>query len=114
MSHILQRFRQAVITAAISGELTDDWRASTDLSNRQPVSLSEILSEIKTGPFGSALHKSDYVRGEVPVVNPMHINDGKITHSFEMAVSPKKAQELSEFRLKARDVKSKQPLCDNH
>lgn len=104
VSHILQRFRQAVITAAISGELTDDWRASTDLSNRQPVSLSEILSEIKTGPFGSALHKSDYVRGEVPVVNPMHINDGKITHSFEMAVSPKKAQELSEFRLKARDV----------
>lgn len=104
VSHILERFRQAVITAAISGELTEDWRASTDLSNRQPVSLSEILSEIKTGPFGSALHKSDYVRGEVPVVNPMHINDGKITHSFEMAVSPEKAQELSDFMLKARDV----------
>lgn len=104
ISHILERFRQAVLTAAISGELTDDWRASTDLSNRQPVSLSEILSEIKTGPFGSALHKSDYVRGEVPVVNPMHINDGKITHSFEMAVSPEKAQDLSDFMLKARDV----------
>jgi type I restriction enzyme S subunit len=104
VAHILERFRQAVITAAISGELTEDWRASTDLSNRQPVSLSEILSEIKTGPFGSALHKSDYVRGEVPVVNPMHINDGKITHSFEMAVSPEKAQDLSDFMLKARDV----------
>jgi type I restriction enzyme S subunit len=101
---ILKRFRQSVLAAATSGQLTEDWRASTGLSSIQTVLLSEVLSEIKTGPFGTALHKSDYVGGEIPVVNPMHINDGKITHSFEMAVSPKKAEELSDFMLRAGDV----------
>ena len=101
---ILKRFRQSVFAAATSGELTEDWRASKDISSIQPVLLSEVLSEIKTGPFGSALHKSDYVAGKIPVVNPMHINDRKITHSDDMTVSPKKAEELSNFRLRYEDV----------
>jgi len=101
---VLKRFRQSVLVAATSGQLTENWRASSDLSSIQPVLLSEVLSEIKTGPFGSALHKSDYVAGEIPVVNPMHINDRKITHSDDMTVSPKKAEQLSDFMLRAEDV----------
>jgi hypothetical protein len=30
----------------------------------------------RTGPFGSALHKSDYITDGVPLVNPMHIVNG--------------------------------------
>ena len=101
---ILKRFRQSVLAAATSGQLTENWRASSDLSSIQPGLLSEVLSEIKTGPFGSALHKSDYVAGEIPVVNPMHINDRKITPSDDMTVSPKKAEQLSDFMLRAEDV----------
>ena len=31
-----------------------------------------------TGPFGSALHKSDYVDNGIPVINPANIRDGLI------------------------------------
>jgi type I restriction enzyme S subunit len=58
----------------------------------------------KTGPFGSALHKSDYVYGGVPVINPMHIVDGKIEPSRSMAISEQAARKLSDFRLFAGDI----------
>ena len=31
-----------------------------------------------TGPFGSALHKTDYIAGGIPVINPANINTGSI------------------------------------
>ena len=36
---------------------------------------------IQTGPFGSQLHKDDYQETGVPVVNPTHLNAGRIDHS---------------------------------
>jgi type I restriction enzyme S subunit len=58
----------------------------------------------KTGPFGSALHSSDYVYGGIPIVNPMQIVDGKIVPTPSMAVSESAARKLSEFRLSDGDV----------
>ena len=63
-----------------------------------------IHATFRTGPFGSALHKSDYVDGGVPVVNPMQIVDGKIVPTFTMAISESAAANLSEFRLSAGDI----------
>ena len=68
------------------------------------VPLAELLAQVRTGPFGSALHKHDYVVGGVPLINPMHINGGRLTPSAAMAVSRQKTQELSEFILRAGDV----------
>jgi type I restriction enzyme S subunit len=59
---------------------------------------------LKTGPFGSTLHKSDYVDGGVPVVNPMQIIDGKIQPTSSMAVTEEAAQKLSDFRLSAGNI----------
>ena len=53
----------------------------------------------RTGPFGSALHKSDYVNDGVPVINPMQIVDGKIIPTRTMAITQKATQELAEFQL---------------
>lgn len=58
----------------------------------------------RTGPFGSALHKSDYVYGGVPIVNPMQIVDGKLIPTPRMTVSESAAQRLSEFRLRVGEV----------
>lgn len=58
----------------------------------------------KTGPFGSALHQSDYVDGGVPVINPMQIVDGKIQPTPSMAITEQAARKLSEFRLSAGNV----------
>ncbi len=102
---LCDRYKQAVLAAAISGQLTGEWYVGANHSStKQLISLSNVLSELKTGPFGSVLHKSDYVKGGIPIVNPMHINVGKIIPSNEMTVSPKKAEELSDFILKNGDV----------
>jgi len=37
------------------------------------VSLSMLAENIQIGPFGSLLHKFDYVVGGIPLVNPSHI-----------------------------------------
>jgi type I restriction enzyme S subunit len=102
---ILKRIRQAVLDAATSGTLREDLvSACTSSGGSDSVQLAEVLSEVVTGPFGSSLHKADSVIGGIPVVNPMHINGGVITPSSEMTVSPQKAQQLSDFALRAGDV----------
>lgn len=63
-----------------------------------------IVATFRTGPFGSSLHKSDYVYGGVPVINPMQIIDGKILNTPWMAISEAAAQKLSEFRLREHDI----------
>lgn len=59
---------------------------------------------IKTGPFGSALHKSDYVANGVPVINPMHIRRGVIQPGDSARVGEAKLRELAEFQLIRGDV----------
>ena len=58
----------------------------------------------RTGPFGSALHKSDYVNDGVPVVNPMHIVQGTIQPSSGMKITESTAERLSEFRLQPGEI----------
>ncbi len=58
----------------------------------------------RTGPFGSALHKSDYANDGVPVVNPMHIVDGKIEPTRTMTITEHAAKNLSEFRMKPGEI----------
>lgn len=76
------------------GVIPQDWE----------VSKLGKYATFKTGPFGSALHQSDYVDGGVPVINPMQIIDGKIKPTTSMAISEQAARKLSDFRLSAGDV----------
>jgi type I restriction enzyme S subunit len=58
----------------------------------------------RTGPFGSALHKSDYTTDGVPVVNPMHIVDGRIAPTRTMTVTERAANNLSDFRMRPGEI----------
>ena len=58
------------------GVIPEDWE----------VSKLGTHATFRTGPFGSALHQSDYVDGGVPVINPMQIIDGKIQPTPSMAI----------------------------
>lgn len=62
------------------------------------------VATFRTGPFGSALHKSDYTNDGVPVVNPMHIINGQIVPSQWMTITEFAATKLSEFRLKPYEI----------
>lgn len=63
-----------------------------------------ICLEASTGPFGSLIHKSDYVRGGVPLVNPSHMINGRIVADPDVSVTPLMAATLSAYRLTAADM----------
>jgi len=101
---ILKRFRQSVLAAAVSGKLTEEWRECSKLSNWEYMPLNDLNVKIQIGPFGSLLHKSDYVVGGVSLVNPMHIKNGRIFPSDAMTITIDKASELERYMLKRGDV----------
>jgi type I restriction enzyme S subunit len=76
------------------GVIPEDWE----------VSKLGKHATFKTGPFGSALHKSDYIDGGVPVINPMQIVAGKIQPTPSMAITEDAARKLSDFRLSAGNI----------
>lgn len=67
------------------------------------VALSD-LADIKIGPFGSILHKEDYIEGGHPLLNPSHIVDGKVSPDDKLTISDEKYEELSAYQLKTGDV----------
>ncbi|MCM1121775.1 MAG: restriction endonuclease subunit S [Eubacterium sp.] len=69
----------------------------------EKVPLSE-LADIKIGPFGSLLHKEDYIEGGHPLLNPSHIAEGKVTPDTKLTISDEKFNELSAYHLKVGDV----------
>lgn len=71
--------------------------------NWEKKSLSE-LAEIKIGPFGSLLHKEDYIENAHALVNPSHISEGKIVVDLNLTVSDEKYNELSAYHLFVDDV----------
>ena len=69
----------------------------------EKVCLSE-LADIKIGPFGSLLHKEDYIEGGHPLLNPSHIIDGKVAPDNKLSISDEKYNELSAYQLHVGDV----------
>ena len=62
------------------------------------------IALVRIGPFGSLLHKNDYISGGIPLVNPVHMIEGKIVVNNDYTISDEKAKELSNYLLKAFDI----------
>lgn len=62
------------------------------------------LSLIETGPFGSQLHSEDYIENGWPVINPAHIQDGKLSPDSNVSVSAETAIRLARHALQAGDI----------
>ena len=71
--------------------------------NYDKVRLSQI-ADIKIGPFGSLLHKEDYIENGHPLVNPSHIVDSKISVDNKLTISNEKYEELGAYKLQIGDV----------
>jgi len=69
-----------------------------------PMSTLGELAEIKIGPFGSLLHKGDYVVGGHPLVNPSHISGNNIITNPSLTISDSKYAELVAYHLKPGDI----------
>ncbi|MBC2731497.1 restriction endonuclease subunit S [Thiobacillus sp.] len=97
---LLKRFRKSILATSALVESSE----ISSFESNSAKQLREVLLAVRTGPFGSALHKSDYVVNGIPVINPMHIRGGRLVADQKMTVSGSTADRLSEFRLKVGDV----------
>ena len=66
--------------------------------------LADASDEIQIGPFGSLLHQEDYVPDGIPLINPMHLKDGKIIPGLDQGITQQKFDELPIYQLKAGDL----------
>ncbi len=85
-------YRQAVLKEAF------------EFDEAEIIEIHSIVDDIRIGPFGTMLHKSDYISNGVPVINPQHIKKMSITESSTITVSQEKAAELSAYKLKCNDI----------
>ncbi|WP_297910768.1 restriction endonuclease subunit S [uncultured Actinomyces sp.] len=75
-----------------------------DESSSWPKLAIKDFCTLKIGPFGSSLHKQDYITGGHPLVNPSHIADGKIVPANDLTISEEKYQEMEAYHLEPGDV----------
>lgn len=84
-------YRQSVLKEAFDSESND-------------MILGDMVEKVQIGPFGSQLHKSDYVDGGVPVINPTHIRDGFIVPKDSFSIKEEKKMSLPNYILQEGDV----------
>ena len=89
----LKVYREAVLKEAFNA--TDTFAT---------VQLQFIVEDIHIGPFGTMLHKRDYIENAIPVINPKHIKKQEIVPDSKVTISEDKAEELSSYQLKKNDV----------
>jgi len=64
----------------------------------------EVGGTIRTGPFGSQLHETDYLEQGTPVVMPKNIVDGKISIGDIARIGEDDTRRLSQHKLRAGDI----------
>jgi len=59
---------------------------------------------VQTGPFGSQLHKKDYVEIGTPIITVEHLGENRIVHLNTPFVSDEDKQRLSKYLLREGDI----------
>ncbi|MXN90937.1 restriction endonuclease subunit S [Flavobacterium sp. Sd200] len=76
------------------GIIPEDW---------QIIKLGEFYN-VKTGPFGSTLHESDYVVDGIPIITVEHLGERGIIHKNMPMVSEKDYRRLISYSLTNGDI----------
>ncbi|MCT7984511.1 restriction endonuclease subunit S [Laspinema sp. A4] len=66
--------------------------------------LTEIGGKVFTGPFGSLLHKADYIANGIPLINPANIENDEIVPNFNKTVSPDVIERLQSYVLSKNNI----------
>lgn len=72
--------------------------------NAARTTIGQATGGVFTGPFGSLLHKQDYVENGIPLVNPAHISQNGIEPDQRKTVSNETAQRLANYIMRAGDI----------
>ena len=92
----------AALSQSLFLEMFGDVFANTKLF--EMYSLGDLVDKVQIGPFGSQLHKKDYIEGGVPLVNPVHIVDSKIVVDSSFTLSKEKFESLPNYHLQLNDI----------
>ena len=76
------------------GVIPEDWRVE---------SISSV-ADVKTGPFGSALHERDYVDDGTPIITVEHLSEHGIIHHSLPLVSDADRSRLKSYGLRTGDI----------
>jgi len=90
--HQLKVYRQSLLKWAFVNESFKDYI------------LKEATDKIQIGPFGTQLHKEDYIENGIPLINPMHIQEGNIQADYSYSITKEKRDSLPNYILKEGDV----------
>jgi len=113
IANLLTKAENLISQRKESIRLLDEFLKSTFLEmfgdavkNEKKWNKSELknYAKVRIGPFGSLLHREDYVQYGVPLVNPSHIGEGKIFIDPELTISTTKMKELSAYVMNEGDV----------
>jgi len=88
----LKVYRQAVLKWAFVNDTFKEYIAK------------DITEKIQIGPFGTQLHKEDYIENGIPLINPTHIKDGLIVADKSFTILESKRESLPNYILKEGDV----------
>ncbi|MGZ0211182.1 MAG: hypothetical protein ACKVI4_01750 [Actinomycetales bacterium] len=99
----IRRKRRHAIAVSAEAEDAALHKLLSDGPDARRVAVREI-AEIQTGPFGSLLHKSDYIEGGIPLINPTHIRDGRVVPDPEFSVTEATYSALKNYSLHPGDV----------
>lgn len=82
---LLKRFRQSVLAAATSGQLTEDWREKNRINKKEDQwrrGTLKSLGKVSTGLTPSKL-RDDFYTGNIPFVKPADLDNGTIFKTKE-------------------------------
>ena len=66
--------------------------------------LKDMVESVSTGPFGSLLHKSDYVCAGVPLVNPINIVGDRVLPDNKKMIGEDTKNRLGSYILRSGDI----------
>ncbi len=64
----------------------------------------EKVGTVKIGPFGSLLHREEYINNGYPLINPSHIINSTIVTDLNLTVNEEKYFELKQYQMKTGDI----------
>ena len=112
-SALLQKIRSEKDRLIATGQIKRDKPLPPITDEEKPFELpvgwewvrfGEYFFELCTGPFGSVIHKEDYVEDGIPLINPSHMIGGRISHDPSVSVSQEMSKQLGAYRLTVGDV----------
>ncbi|MDE2688481.1 MAG: restriction endonuclease subunit S [Chloroflexota bacterium] len=94
-------------TDSVDGSLSNTYmigHGRVRLPKEWQVKPLSAVASIKTGPFGSSLHESDYVEDGTPIITVEHLSGQGVIHSGLPLVSDDDRKRLAAYELRTNDI----------